>query len=121
MLQKGISESLLVPRNGIASYFLFQGIVRNGIREIALFLLHITEFRAFFSSVEWFGTKFREFASILFHCRKFREFSSSTGWFGTEFREFSVPRNSRNSTGTNQLFRLFRLPGDNLFVRNCQP
>jgi len=46
---------------------------------------------------------------------------SSTEWFGTEFREFCVPRNSRNSVGINQLFRLFRLPRNNFFVGNCQP
>ncbi len=40
---------------------------------------------------------------------------------GTEFREFSVPRNSRNSAGTNQMFRLFHLPRNIFFVGNCQP
>jgi hypothetical protein len=37
-----------------------------------------------------------------------------------KFREFSVPRNSLNSAGTNQLFRLFRLPRNNFLVGNCQ-
>jgi hypothetical protein len=36
-------------------------------------------------------------------------------------QEFSVLRNSRNSAGTNQLFRLFSLPRNNFFVGNCQP
>jgi hypothetical protein len=58
---------------------------------------------------------------ILFHGTEFRAFFSSAGWFGTEFREFSVPRNSRNSAGTNQLFRIFHLPRNNFFVGNCQP
>jgi hypothetical protein len=38
---------------------------------------------------------------ILFHGIKFRAYVSSVERFGTEFREFSVPRNSRNSAGTN--------------------
>ncbi len=35
---------------------------------------------------------------------------SSAKSFGTKFREFSVPRNSRNSVGTNYLISLFRRP-----------
>ncbi len=108
-----------------------------------------TEFRVVVSSAEWFGTEFQVFADffvprnlnsklfslpgngsernsqrlllILFHDTEFRTFFSSAEQFGTEFREFSVPRNSRNSDGTNQFFRLFRLPRNNFFVGNCQP
>ncbi len=58
---------------------------------------------------------------ILFYSKEFRAFFSSVERFGTEFREFSVPWNSRNSAGTNQLFRLFRLPRNNFSVGNCQP
>ncbi len=58
---------------------------------------------------------------ILFHSTEFRAFFSSAERFGTEFREFSVSRNSRNSAGTNKLFRLFRLPRNNFYVGNCQP
>ncbi len=54
---------------------------------------------------------------FLFHGTEFLTFFSSAECFGTEFREFSVPRNSRNSAGTNQLFRLFRLPRNNFFCR----
>ncbi len=84
-----------------------------------------------------FGTEFREFSVprngsernseilliFLFHGTEFRAFFSYAKRFGTEFREFSVPvpRNSRNSAGTNQLFRLFRLPRNNFFVGNYQP
>jgi hypothetical protein len=53
---------------------------------------------------------------FLFHKTEFRTFFSSAEWFGTEFRKFSVPRNSRNSAGTNQLFHLFRLPRKNFFA-----
>ncbi len=52
---------------------------------------------------------------------KFWEIFSSAERFGTEFWEFSVPRNSRNSAGTSQLFPLFRLPRNNFLVGNCQP
>ncbi len=87
--------SIVVPRNGIPSGFLFLGMVQNEIpRALLLLLFHDTEFRAFFSSSDWFGT---------------------------EFREFSVPRNSRNSAGTNQMFRPFLLPQNNFLVGNCQP
>jgi hypothetical protein len=87
--------SIFVPRNGIPSWFLFRGLVQNGIPRVSfLFLFHGTEFITFFSSVEYFGT---------------------------EFREFSVPRNSRNSAGTSQLFCLFSLPRNNFFVGSCQP
>ncbi len=58
---------------------------------------------------------------FLFHCTEFQAFFSSKEWFGTEFREFSVLRNSLNSAGTNQLFRPLRLPRNNFFVGNCQP
>ncbi len=34
---------------------------------------------------------------VLFHGTEFRAFFSSAERFGTEFRQFSVPRNSRNS------------------------
>jgi hypothetical protein len=48
-----------------------------------------------------FGTEFLESLLLfLFLCTEFRAFFSSAERFGTEFREFSVPRNSRNSTGT---------------------
>ena len=110
-------------------------------REFASILFHGTEFRVF-SSAEWFGTEFQLFASIfvpqngspscfLFRrmvqngitraCFYFWPFFSSAERFGTELREFSVPRNSRNSAGINQMSCLFRLPRNNFFVGNCQP
>ncbi len=50
---------------------------------------------------------------------EFLAFISSAEWFGTEFWEISVPRNSRNSIGTkNHLFRLFRLRRNNFFDGN---
>jgi hypothetical protein len=61
-----------VPGNGIPSCFLFRGMVQRNSKRLLLILFHGSEFRAFFSSAEWFGT---------------------------EFREFSVPWNSRNSAG----------------------
>jgi hypothetical protein len=118
-----------IPRNRLGMAF------RYSAEERAHSEPYGTEFRAFFSSAERFGTEFREFSVLwngserkseslllfLFHGTEFRAFFSSAERFGTEFREFSVPRNSRNSAGTNQLFRLFRLPRNNFFVGNCQP
>jgi hypothetical protein len=67
--QNDLSEhqksSIRLPRF-VPSWFLFHGMVRNGIpRDYLYYLLHGKEYRVVFSSVEWFGTKFREFASIL--------------------------------------------------------
>jgi hypothetical protein len=86
-------------------------------KSLLIFFFHRTEFRAFFSSAELFGTEFREFSVprnglernseslllFLFHGTEFRAFFTSAEQFGMEFREFSVPRNNRNSVGTNQL------------------
>ncbi len=58
---------------------------------------------------------------ILFHGTEFWAFFSSEERFGTEFREFSVPWNRRNSAGTNQLFRLFRLPWNNFLSKIVNP
>ncbi len=81
---------------------------------LLLFLFYGTDFWVVFSSAEWFRTEFPESLLLfLFHGTEFRAFFSSTEQFGTDFRKFSVPRNSRNSAGTNQLFRLFRLPQNN--------
>jgi hypothetical protein len=89
-LLRGRKCSFRVLRNRIPSRFLFRGMVRNGIPRVLLkFLFHGTEFRAFFSFSEWYGT---------------------------EFREFCVPQNSRNFVGINQLFRLCYLPRNNFFL-----
>jgi hypothetical protein len=103
------------------SCFLFFGIVRNGIPRVGFFFFYGTEFRAFFSSAEWFGTEFRELILFLFHCTEFRGFFSSAKRFGTEFREFPNLWNSRNSAGTNQLFHNILSSAENFFVGNCQP
>jgi hypothetical protein len=90
-----VFASIFVPRNGIPSFFLFHGMVQNGIPQVLLLnMFHGTEFRAFFSS----GERFR-----------------------TEFREFYVPRNSGNSAGTNQLCHLFRLPRNNFLLETANP
>ncbi len=50
-------------KNTALSWFLFHGMVQNGIPRVYLyFLLHEKEFRLVFSSAEWFGAEFREFA-----------------------------------------------------------
>jgi hypothetical protein len=88
---------------------------------VLLILFHGAEFRVGFSSPEWFGTEFQVFASIFVPRYKFQTFFSSAEWFETEFREFPVPRNNRNSTGTNQLFRQFRLPRNNFLSEIANP
>jgi hypothetical protein len=87
---------------------------RNSER-LFLFLFYGTEFQVVLSSAEWFRRELRELLLFLFHGTEFPAF------FRKEFREFSVPRNSQNPAGTNQLFHLFRLRQNNFFVRNCQP
>jgi hypothetical protein len=137
------------PAIRIDSIFRRRHASERNSESFLLFLFRETEFRVVFSSAGWFGTEFQLFASIgvpgngiprlislprngsernsetllllLFHGTEFRAFFSSSERFGTEFREFSVPRNSRNSAGTNQMFRPFRLPRNNFLVGNCQP
>jgi hypothetical protein len=55
-------------------------------------------------SLLWNGSEWNSESLLLFlfHGTEFRAFLSSAERFGTEVREFSVPRNSRNSAGTNQ-------------------
>ncbi len=99
----------------VLSWFLFHGMVRNGIPRVYFyFLLHGKEFQVVFASAEWLGTEFREFAFLLvprnselcslpqkgseqnygslllflFHGKEFRVVFSSAEGFGTEFRDF---------------------------------
>ncbi len=53
---------MITVQSYINSFF----AIRRGLSSCILlrFVLHGTEFWVFFSSAEWFGTKFREFASI---------------------------------------------------------
>jgi hypothetical protein len=131
---------ILVPQNAIPSSFLFHGKVQNGIPSVCsttqplncstkrsgrkkLILYHRYYYSTHMLIVFFCSNKysFIYLLLILFHSTEFRAFFSLAERFGTEFREFSVPRNSRNSAGINQLFRLFRLPRNNFFVGNCQP
>jgi hypothetical protein len=88
---------------------------------LLLFLFHGTELRLVSLPRNSLEQNSKCLLLFLFHGMEFRAFFTSAERFGTEFREFSVPRNSRNSAGTNQLFRLFRLPRNYFFVGNCQP
>jgi hypothetical protein len=85
------------------------------------FLLHGKEFRVVFSSAEWFGMKFREFASILVPWNGIPSCYLFRGRVRNGIPRFSVLRNNRNSVRNNNLFRLFRLPGNYFFVGNSQP
>jgi hypothetical protein len=81
-----------------------------------------TEFRLVISSAEWFGTESERLLLIFFHGTEFRAFFCSAERFGTEFREFSVPWSSRNSAGTNLLFRgTARIPPEQTCCSAEQP
>jgi hypothetical protein len=138
-------KSWQMLRNRLPSCFLFREMVRNGIPRVCFYVCSternpscflffgivqtgIPRFCFFF--VPWYRISsiflFRKMVrngtlTFLFHCTEFRGFFSSAKRFGTEFREFSVPRNSRNPAGTNQLFLLFCLRLKKFFVGNCQP
>jgi hypothetical protein len=131
------------------SWFLFHGMVRNGILRVSLyFLLHGKEFRLVFSSAEWFKRNSENLHLLWFHGTEFLvvffsaesfttelwEFASTfvpqngipscflfPGWVKNGIPRFSVPRNNRNSVGNNHLFCLFRLPRYCFFVGNYQP
>ncbi len=75
--KKLVLQKILLQQTELTVCFLPRNASEPNSESLLLFLFHGTEFLAFFSSAELFGT---------------------------EFREFSVLRNSRNSAGTNQLF-----------------
>jgi hypothetical protein len=95
----------------IPSVFIFCEIVRKEIPSIFIFrngLEQITKFQVIFSSRKWFGSESRAFL-----------YSEES--LGTEFRAFFVPRNTQNSDGMNQNFRLFRVPRNNFLLGKRQP
>ncbi len=110
--------SIFVPRNGIPSYFLFRGMVRNSQR-LLLFLFHGTEVSEHISLSQNGSEQNSESLLQLFHCTEFQAFSLPRN--NLEFREFSVPRNSRNSAGTTQFLCLCRLQRNIFVVGNCLP
>ncbi len=114
--------SIFVPGNGIPSCWLFRGMVRNRNPRVCFYFCS-TERNSELFSLPRNGSERNPESLLLFlfHSAEFQAFFSFAERFGTEFREFSILRNSRNSAGTNQLFRLFRLPRNNFFVGNCQP
>ncbi len=99
------------------------GTERNDMKKIGFtkILLQQTELTACFFPRNASERNSKSLLLFLFHGTEFLVFFSSAEWFGTEFRKFSVSRNSRNSAGTNRLFRLFRLPRNNFLVGNWQP
>ncbi len=103
---------------GCLSCFLFRWRIRKGIlRVFFYFCIHGKEFRVVFSSAEVFGREFREFASIFVQRNGIPNCFLFRGRVRNGIPRFSVPRNSRNSVGNNHLFRLFRLPRNNFFVK----
>ncbi len=93
----------IFPRNGIPSWFLFRGMVWNRFPSVCFYFCS-TERNSELFSLQRNGSEQNSESLLLFlfHCTEFLAFFSSVEWFGTEFRESSVPRNSRNSAGTNQ-------------------
>ncbi len=105
----------------VLSWFLFHGMVRNGIPRVYFyFLMHGKEFWVVLSSAEWFGTKFQEFASIFVPRNGIPSCFLFLGKVRNGIPRFSVPRNNRNYIGNNYLFCLFRLPQNYFFVGNSQ-
>ncbi len=100
----------LVARNKIRSVFLFSEIIR-------------TEFHAFFSSAQWFRTKFRSSGcfSLLRNGRnsEYLYLPRNDSKRNTEL--FSVSWNGRNNDGMNLNFHQFRVPWNNFFLGNWQP
>jgi hypothetical protein len=80
--------SIFFPRNGIPSIFLLCGTVRNRIPRV-------------FCSAEWFNTEFREIASIFLPWYRIPSILLLCGTVRNGIPRVSVPRNSRNSAGTN--------------------
>jgi hypothetical protein len=79
-----VFASIVVPRKGIPSCFLFRGKVQNRITRVCFYFCSLVQNSEHFSPLQ----------------------------NGSERNsEFSVPRNSRNSARTNQLLHLFRLHG----------
>jgi hypothetical protein len=117
-------------------WFLFHGMVRNGIPRVYFyFLLHGKEFRVVFSSAESFEGEFRKFASILvlvwnrivwfvsiFVPRNgIPSYFLFCGRVRNGIPRFSVPRNNRNSVRNNHLFRPFHLPRNYFFSEIPNP
>jgi hypothetical protein len=91
-------------------------------RELALFFCSMERNSTLFS-LPGNGSEQNSKCLLLFlvHGMEFGIVFSSVEWFGTKFREFSVPRNSRNSTGTNQLFHLLHLPQSKFLSKIADP
>jgi hypothetical protein len=79
-------------RNGIPSCFIFLGMVQNGIPSVC-FYFWSTERNFTLFSLPRNGSEQNSESLLLFlfHGTEFQAFFSFAEWFGTEFREFSVP------------------------------
>jgi hypothetical protein len=88
---------------------------------LLLFLLHGTEFRVVFSSAEWFRMEFQEFASIFVSQYRILSIFLLCGMVRNRIPRVFCSAEQRSSFGTNQMFRLLRLPRNNFFVGNSQP
>jgi hypothetical protein len=99
------SEHFSLPRNSL----------EQNSESLLIFLLHGTEFRA------WFGQEFREFASIFVPLYRLPSIFLLHGMILNVIPRVFVPWKSRNSAGINQLFRLFRLTRNNFLSEIANP
>ncbi len=108
MVLNGIPEfvSILCQWNSELYFLLRNGSERN-TESLLLFCSTLGNSELFFLAQK--GSK-RNYGSLLLFL-----------FLGKEFREFSVPGNIRHSIGNNHLFHLFRLPRNYYLVRNFQP
>jgi hypothetical protein len=114
--------SIFGPWNGVSRFFLFRGMVRNGIPRVCFYFCYAERNSEHFA-LPRNGSELNAESLLLplFHCTEFRTIFTSTEWFGTELRGFSIPRNSRNSAGTNEWFHLFRLRRNNFLSEIANP
>jgi hypothetical protein len=107
-----VFDSIFCPLNGIPNCFLFRGMVLNGIPRVRFYFCYTEQNSESILSLVLNGIP-RVCFYFCYKEQNSESFFSSKEWFGTEFQKFSVPHNSRNSSGTKHLFRLYRLPRNN--------
>ncbi len=102
--------SIFVPLNRILSCFLFRRIVRNRIPSACFYFCSSEQNSKLLSLLQNGSERYSESLLIfLFHGTEFRAFFSSEEWYGTEFWYFSVPRNIRSLEQTIcSVYSIFR-------------
>jgi hypothetical protein len=114
-------SSIFITRNGIPSCFLFRGMVRNRIPSVCFYCCY-TERNSELFSLPRNGSEqnYESLLLFLFLGTEFRAFFSSAERFGTEFRVFcsaEQPEFRQNKP----IVLSIPSPRNNFFVRNGQP